>query len=86
MKAPFTIGKKLTLGVTASMVCLAVLSVTSLRVISILGDSLDAAVNRTGKKLDLVGGAREAFQDLKTSSQLAQVAYAIGEMERRAPD
>ena len=53
-----TIGKQLALGVTLFVACLAVLSVTSLRVIATLGDSLDAAVNGTGKKLDLAGGTR----------------------------
>jgi len=60
-----TIGKKLALGVTAFIVCLAVLSTTSLKVISRLGGSLDAAVNSTGKKIDLAGETREAFQELK---------------------
>jgi methyl-accepting chemotaxis protein len=79
-----TIGKKLAIGVTAFMACLAVLSITSLNVISTLGDSLDAAVNRTGKKIDLVGGTREAFHELETASLRVQIAYAISELQRNS--
>jgi methyl-accepting chemotaxis protein len=83
MRSQLTI-KMLSIGVTASMVCLAALSITSLRAIATLGSALDAAVNSTGRKLDLVGGTREAFQELKTTSQRAQIAYAIGEMQRHS--
>jgi methyl-accepting chemotaxis protein len=81
MRLQFTIGKKLAIGVAAFVACLAVLSVTSLRVISTLGDSLNEAVNVNGKKLDLLGGTREAFEELKTVSLSAQVAYAIAHLE-----
>ncbi|MFY9723931.1 MAG: methyl-accepting chemotaxis protein [Bryobacteraceae bacterium] len=81
MRSQMTIGKKLAIGVAAFLTCLAVLSITSLRVISTLGGSLDAAVNSTGKKLDLVGGTREAFQELKSASLRMQVAYAIAELQ-----
>jgi len=85
MKSALTIGKKLAIGVTALVASLAVLSITSLIVISTLGSSLDAAVSSTGKNLDLVGGTREASQELKASSLRAQIAYAIAELERHSP-
>jgi methyl-accepting chemotaxis protein len=81
MRYQLTIGRKLAIGVTAFMACLAVLSITSLRVISTLGGALDAAVNRTGKELDLAGGAREALQELKAASLRAQIAYVIAELQ-----
>lgn len=84
MALKLTIGKKLAIGVIACMACLAVLSVTSLRVISALGGSLNSAVNSTGKKLDMIGGTREAFQELKSASQHIQIAFAIAELERQS--
>jgi methyl-accepting chemotaxis protein len=84
MKSGPTIGKKLAIGVTALMACLALLSITSLQVISTLGSSLDAAVNSTAKKLELVGGTREAFQELKGASQRVQNSYAIAELQRQS--
>lgn len=86
MTIRLTIGKKLALGVGASLVCLIVLSVASLWAISTLGGSLDAAVNGTGKKLDLVGGTRAAFQEMKSTSQRQQVTYAVAELQRRSPN
>jgi methyl-accepting chemotaxis protein/methyl-accepting chemotaxis protein-1 (serine sensor receptor) len=85
MKLELTIGKRLVLGIAASLACLFVLSITSLSVISTLGRSLDAAVNGTGKKLDLLSGTREAFHGLKTTSTREQVAYGIGELEHHLP-
>ena len=82
MRSQLTIGKKLAIGVIALVACLAALSFTSLRVISTLGGSLDAAVNTTAKKLDLVGGTRDAFQDLKGASLRTQIAYSIAELQR----
>ena len=84
MRTQLTIGKKLALGVIASVACLAVLGVVSLKAIATLGDSLDAAVNSTGRKLDLVGGTREAFDELKAASLRAQVAYGIAELQRHS--
>lgn len=84
MTYQLTIGKKLVIGVAALVACLAMLSFTTLRVISALGGSLDAAVNKTGKELDLVGGTREAFQQLRSRSLRAQIAFAIAEMEKRS--
>jgi len=82
MSVHLTIGRKLAISVAASVACLAVLSITSLKVISKLGASLDAAVNVTGKKLDLIGREREAFEELKSASLRAQIAYAIAHLER----
>jgi len=84
MSIRLTIGKKLLIGVAAFMASLAVLSLISLRVVSTLGGSLDAAVNSTGKKLDLIGQTREAFQDLQSASRRTQIAYAIVELERHS--
>ncbi len=84
MRRQLTIGKKLAIGVTAFIACLAVLSITSLRVISTLGGSLDAAVNGTGKKLVLIGGTREAFQEMKDAALRAQIPYAIAELQRHS--
>jgi methyl-accepting chemotaxis protein len=84
MMSRLTIGKTLLIGMAALVVSLAALSVISLRMISTLGRSLDSAVNSTGKKLDLVGRTRDAFQELKHVSLRAQVTYAIGELERNS--
>ena len=81
MSLHLTIGRKLAISVTASVACLAALSITSLKVISKLGASLDTAVNITGKKLDLIGREREAFEELKAASLRAQIAYAIAHLE-----
>ena len=82
MGSRHTIGTKLVVGVAASVLSLAVLSATSLWVISVLGGSLDEAVNLTARKLELLGRTRDAFQELKNASLRAQVAYSIGEMGR----
>jgi len=66
------------------VVSLAVLSVTSFQAISTLGASLDAAVNNTAAKLELVGATEDAFQKLKSDSVREQIAYAILELERRS--
>jgi len=79
-----TISKKLGLGVATLGVFLLVLSYTSLRAISHLGDALDESVNGTAKKLALVESTRAAFQELKNQSQREQLAYAILELEKGA--
>jgi methyl-accepting chemotaxis protein/methyl-accepting chemotaxis protein-1 (serine sensor receptor) len=79
MRSQLTIGKKLTIGVIALSVCLAVLGIASLKVISTLGSSLDAAVTN-----DLIGDTREAFQELKSTSLRMQITYAIAELQNRA--
>jgi methyl-accepting chemotaxis protein len=84
MHLRLTISGKLTFGIAALVVSLMILSYTSLRAISGLGDSLDVAVNRTAKKLELVGSTREAFQELRHESVREQIAYSLREMERRA--
>ena len=84
MQSELTIGKKLVIGVTAFMVCLAVLGITSLKVIASLGSSLDAAVNSTGKKVDLAGDMRETFQEMQGASLRTQVSYTIAELGRHS--
>ena len=84
MIGKLTIGKKLALGVAGLMLSMAVLGVTSLWVVSALSGSLDSAVNGTGKKLDLVGRTREAFQELRNQSLRTHIAYAISEMGRQS--
>lgn len=84
MISRMTIGKTLLVGVAALVLTSLALSAISFRMISSLGRSLDAAVNSTGKKLDLVGRTEEAFQELKDKALRVQVAYAIGEMERHS--
>jgi methyl-accepting chemotaxis protein/methyl-accepting chemotaxis protein-1 (serine sensor receptor) len=79
-----TMGKKLMLGVAGLTLSLAVLSVTALRVVSVLSGSLDSAVNATGKKLDLVGRTREAFQELRNQSSHTQIDYTISEMANQS--
>jgi methyl-accepting chemotaxis protein len=86
MFSHLTIGKKLALGVTGFIVCMAILSLTSLWVISSLGTSLDTAVNGTARKIDLISGVRQSFQQMKTVSQREQVAFAIAELQRRSPN
>jgi hypothetical protein len=51
-----TLGRKFVMDVAGLMLSLALLGVTSLRVVSVLSGSLDSAVNATGKKLDPVAG------------------------------
>jgi len=77
-----TIGKKLGLGVATLGAFLAVLSFTSLRAISKLGEALDQSVNGTAKKLELVAATRAAFQEMKHQSLKDQIAYAIRELEK----
>jgi methyl-accepting chemotaxis protein/methyl-accepting chemotaxis protein-1 (serine sensor receptor) len=84
MKKELTIGTKLALGLAVLTACVGVLSIVSLRAILTLGNSLDAAVNNVGKSLELVGGARDAFQNLKSDSMRAQIAFAIRELESHA--
>ena len=86
MFSQLTIGKKLGIGVTAFIACMAILSITSLWVISTLGNSLDSAINGTAKKLDLLSGTQQSFQQMKTVSQQEQVAFAIAELQRRSPN
>lgn len=81
--AHWTIGRKLTLGVAALVVCAVFLGAASLTVIGRLGRSLDSALNVTARQLDLVARARDDFQDLKNLSLRQQIAYTISEMERR---
>jgi hypothetical protein len=83
MNKELTIGKKLAIGLALLTACVGILSIVSLRAILTLGDSLDTAVNKVGKSIELVGGARDAFQNLKSDSLRAQVAFGIGELERR---
>ncbi len=77
-----TIGKRLVIGVTTSTLSLLVLSLISLRMIGMLGSSLDVAVNSTGKKLDLAGRTNEALREMKDTSQRQQIAFAIAELSR----
>jgi len=49
---------------------LALLNITLLKVISRLSRSLDSAVNSSAKKLNLLGGTREAFEELKEACSL----------------
>ena len=77
-----TIGRKLGLGVATLGAFLLVLSFTSLRAISKLGEALDESVNGTARRLELVGATRAAFQELKDQSLRDQIAYAILELEK----
>jgi methyl-accepting chemotaxis protein len=86
MISQLTIGKKLVIGVTAFIACMAILSITSLWVISTLGNSLDSSINGTAKKLDLLSSTQLSFQHMRTVSQQQQVAYAIAELQRRSPN
>lgn len=79
-----TVREKLTAGLAALALCILALGVTSLKAISTLGDSLDAAVNSTAKKLDLIGATEAALRDLKDESMREQMAYTIIETERRS--
>ncbi|MES2393148.1 MAG: methyl-accepting chemotaxis protein [Acidobacteriota bacterium] len=86
MFSRLTIGKKIACGVSGFILCMAILSLTSLWVISTLGSSLDSAVNGTARKIDLLGTARQSFQQMKTTSQHEQIAYAVAELARRSPN
>jgi methyl-accepting chemotaxis protein len=84
MISQLSIGKKLAIGVTGFIACMAILSITSLWVISTLGSSLDSAINGTAKKLDLLSGTQQSFQKMKTISQREQVGFAIAELQHRS--
>jgi methyl-accepting chemotaxis protein/methyl-accepting chemotaxis protein-1 (serine sensor receptor) len=79
-----TVRSKLAIGLAAMVLSVLVLGFSSLRAIAILGNSLDAAVNDTAKKLDLIGATEAAFQELRHQSLREQMGYAILEMERRS--
>jgi methyl-accepting chemotaxis protein len=59
-----TIGKKLTLGFIAMLLVTLVLGTYSLKAISNLSDSLDTAVNKTTKKIELVDAVSTARSDM----------------------
>jgi methyl-accepting chemotaxis protein/methyl-accepting chemotaxis protein-1 (serine sensor receptor) len=82
--ARLTIGKKLTLGVGALVLSTLGLGFASLKAIATLGNSLDAAVNGTGRKVDLIGGIQTTFADLKSDSVSEQLAYTIKAMDRHS--
>ncbi|HLJ48272.1 MAG TPA: methyl-accepting chemotaxis protein [Bryobacteraceae bacterium] len=81
MSHRLTVKTKLSLGVASLVFTLLMLSYTSLRAISTLGHSLDAAVNTTAKKLDDIATARGAFQEMKSETMREQIAYTIVQME-----
>lgn len=83
MKLRLTVCRKLGLGVVALGLSLLVFSFTSLRAIGQLGDSLDTAVNKTARKMELVGSTQAAFQELKHETLREQIAYTIEELERQ---
>jgi methyl-accepting chemotaxis protein/methyl-accepting chemotaxis protein-1 (serine sensor receptor) len=61
---------------------LVALSVASWVAISQLGSSLDAAVNKTAKKLELVNSAQTSFRELENESLREQIGYAIQHLEK----
>jgi methyl-accepting chemotaxis protein/methyl-accepting chemotaxis protein-1 (serine sensor receptor) len=79
----FTIGKKLGFGVASLGALLLVLSFTSLRAISNLGQALDTAIGGTAREVELVGSAQAAFQELKHESLREQIGYVILQLETR---
>lgn len=83
MKFRLTVRNKLGLGVLALGLSLLVFSFTSLRAIGQLGVALDAAVNNTARKMELVGSTQAAFQELKHETLREQIAYTIQELERQ---
>ncbi len=80
----FTVRGRLAIGLAAMVLSVLVLGFSSLQAIATLGNSLDAAVNGTAKKADLLAATEAAFQDLKDQSMREQMAYTIAEMERTA--
>ncbi len=80
----FTVRGRLAIGLAAMVLSVLVLGFSSLQAIATLGNSLDAAVNGTAKKADLLAATEAAFQDLKDQSVREQMAYTIAEMERRS--
>ena len=83
MKFRLTVRNKLGLGVLALGLSLLVFSFTSLRAIGQLGVALDAAVNNTARKMELVGSTQAAFQELNHETLREQIAYTIQELERQ---
>jgi hypothetical protein len=65
-----------------SVACLAALSFACLQAISVLGRSLDDAVNVTAQKVDLAGKSWDAFRELRSGMALNQIAYAVAAMGR----
>jgi PAS domain S-box-containing protein len=79
-----TVRHKLATGLAALVLSVLVLGISYLRAVTTLGNSLDSAINSTAKKLELLGAAQAAFQDLKDESVREQMAYTILEMERHS--
>jgi methyl-accepting chemotaxis protein len=73
-----TVGRKLSLAVAGLVVSVLVLSYTALNAISSLGRTLDTAAGGAVRKLELLAGAQEAFQNMKGESAREQTAYSVG--------
>jgi len=61
------------------------LSYSSLTAIGRLGGALDAAINRTAKKLQIVGELRTGFQDMRASANEAEISLIntlVGQLDR----
>ena len=76
-----TLGKKLVIGVAGLMLSLAVLGVTSLRVVSVLSGSLGSAVNAPGKKAARLLARKEgdalALSDLQARSMVSRGRWGV---------
>jgi methyl-accepting chemotaxis protein len=73
-----TVGRKLSLAVAGLVLSVLVLSYTALTAISSLGRTLDTAAGGAVRKLELLAGAQEAFQNMKGESAREQTAYSVG--------
>ena len=74
MKSVKKISTKLLLGFGAMLAVVLALSYSSLSAIGGLGGSLDLAVNRTAKKLQLVGDLLTGFQEMRANATKVEIS------------
>jgi methyl-accepting chemotaxis protein/methyl-accepting chemotaxis protein-1 (serine sensor receptor) len=77
MLAHMTIGKKLTAGFSALVICLLGLSYLSLSAVDGLREDLDRMANRTARKIDLVGTINGASAGMRAESRATLLAALL---------
>jgi methyl-accepting chemotaxis protein len=82
MKTRMTIGKKLMLSFCVVAGLVLAVGLSSLGAISRLGDSLESAVNTTGRRADGVGMLRSGFQEITAQTRYAHLAFVIEHLEK----
>jgi methyl-accepting chemotaxis protein len=74
-----TLGKKLIVGIGAMLAVTLLLGITSLSAISKLSESLDTAINKTTKKIELVDGVMAARSDM-LAAQRGVIMFTFGKL------